>query len=192
MRQATFDPSGMHRIFCLFPLTLVAALSAQETGLAASVCRVSFRYPAAWELIAAADAGDSLGGCSATLRPKDWARRLLEDDSLDAHSIHLAVDDRSAGEALESAGFEQKGHRWFVTGPTGSRDSATAISGPGWRGAYGITGFRCFRLGEDGGSVLCEQPFAVLGTAQRSATILGGPAAEETVAYLLATFRFEP
>jgi hypothetical protein len=182
----------MHHPFCLLPLTLVAALSAQETGLPASVCRVSFSYPATWELITAAETGDSLGGCSASLRPKDWARRLVEDDSLDAHSIHVAVDDRSVDDALESAGFEQAGSRWFVTGPAGSRDSATAISGPGWRGAYGITGCRCFRLGEDGGSVFCEQPFAVLGTARRSATILGGVASEETVVHLLATFRFEP
>jgi len=182
----------MHRLFCLLPLALAAALNVQDAGLPASVCGVSFRYPATWELIAPADTADSLGECSVTLRPKDWAQRLVDDDSLDRHSIQLTVDDRSVDEALQSAGFAQEGTRWFVTGPTGFPDSASAISGPGWRGAYGITGFRCFSLGQDGGSALCDQPFAVLGTGRRSATVLGGVASEETVVQVLATFRFEP
>ncbi|MGE0442107.1 MAG: hypothetical protein AB7L66_05860 [Gemmatimonadales bacterium] len=116
----------------------------------------------------------------------------MADDSLDRYSIEITVEGRSVAEALESASFEREGTHWFVTGGAGSRDSASAISGPGWRGAYGVTGFRCFRQGADGNSVLCDRPIAVLGTSRRSLTLLGGVAAEETVTRLIATVRFAP
>jgi hypothetical protein len=179
-------------VVCLLPFAVVASLSAQEATVAASVCLASFRYPVSWELVPAPDTTDPLARCTATLRPKDWASRLLEDDSLDRYSIQVTVEERSVDETLENASFEHQGTRWFVTGAAGTRDSAAAIAGAGWRGAYGITGFRCFRLGADGPSALCELPLAVLGTPQRSATILGGVASEDAVTSLLSSFRFAP
>jgi len=179
-------------VLCLLLFAVVATLSAQEATVSASVCLASFRYPVSWDLVPAPDTTDPLARCSATLRPKDWASRLVEDDSLDRYSIQVIVLERSVDETLENASFEHEGARWFVTGGTGSRDSASAIAGAGWRGAYGITGFRCFRLGADGPSALCDLPIAVLGTPQRSATILGGVASEETVTSVLSSFRFAP
>jgi hypothetical protein len=182
----------MSRVLCLLLFTLSATLGAQQTSVSASICRVSFRYPATWELVPASDSSDHAAGCSATLRPKNWARLLVEDDSLDRYSVHVLVREQSVDETLQNAFFELEGSRWFVTGSAGSRDSASVVSGPGWRGAYGISGFRCFREGKDGPSRICEVPFVVLGTPLRSATILGGVASEEVVAHLLATFRFRP
>jgi hypothetical protein len=178
--------------FGLLPFAVVAILSAQERTASASVCLASFRYPASWELVPAPDTTDPRARCSVTLRPKDWASRLVKDDSLDRYSIQVTVEARSVDETLENASFEHEGARWFVTGGAGSRDSASAIAGPGWRGAYGITRFRCFRLGADGVAALCDLPIAAFGTPQRSATILGGMASEETVTSVLASFRFSP
>jgi hypothetical protein len=161
-------------------------------SLHASLCQVAFNVPNSWELLSATDTTDPLARCTATLRPTDWARRLADDDSLDRYSIAITVQEQSLDEALTNASFERVGRQWFVTGGAGSRDSATAITGPGWSGAYGITGFRCFRLGAEEVSALCDLPFAVLGTDRWSATVLGGVASEATVRYLLSTFRFPP
>ncbi len=177
----------MHRLLVFLPFTLVGVLSAQEPTVVGSLCHVSIRYPATWELIVESDSTASQPACIASLRPKD----SVEEHTLDGYSIRLAVSELSVDEALQMAFFEQEGSRWFVTGAAG-RDSASAISGPGWRGAYGITVFRCFPQGGDGPGGLCDTPFAVLGTPRRSVTIQGGEASGEIVGALLATVRFEP
>ena len=106
----------MSRFLFLLVLTLSGTLGAQPTSVSASVCQVSFRYPVTWELIPASDSSDHSAGCSATIRPKNWAKLLVEDDSLDRYSVHVLVQEQSVDETLQNALFEQEGSRWFVTG----------------------------------------------------------------------------
>lgn len=186
-RDRLFSP--MRRLLLSLPLTLVATLGAQDAGVAASVCRVFFRHPPTWELVLDSAAA-APGGCRAQLRPKDWAARLAQDDSVDLYTITVDLAEVGFDAAVGESSFEQRGGQWFVMGASGVADSAWTVTGPGWRGIYAVVSSRCY--GPQGYAGLCDQPTAIVGTPRRSASIAGGPQAEEAVELLLSTLRFEP
>lgn len=147
-----------------------------------SVCRVSFDYPADWEV--AADSIQRHEACSYVLRPIAYDRLPFE--GVDLHSVSIRLVSRPFEAAAETLGFERRGADWIVRGPTGTETPGASVSNPDLRGVSGVVADRCYDV--DGQYVgACDVPVAVLGTDDRSVSIRGGPRSEDVVSLVVNT-----
>ncbi len=150
-------------------------------------CGITFSHPADW--IVLADSTLPNESCRFSLRPRDWAQRLIQDDSVDAYGISIRVAARGVWTEAPESGFERRGDHWVVLGRHGMEVPADTVSGEGWRGIRGTATIGCFR--EGGGYMgLCEVPTAVIGTESRSAAVFGASRSEDIFDHMLATLRF--
>ena len=173
--------------FALVACGNAAQSQTDETTFQSPECKVAFAHPAGWEVIR--DATEGMDPCRLTVRPLDWQQRLVASDSVDLHSIVVQMVERGVWAQLTESGFRRHDQGWVVLGRQDLEEPADSIGGQGWTGLRGTATQGCYR--EEGGFAgLCAQPTALVGTADRSLMMFGGPQTEEVFDRILATIQF--
>ena len=159
-----------------------------EARFSSPGCHVTFAYPGDWEVVA--DSTDPQATCSFAVRPRDWLRRAVANDSVDLYTISLQVVPQGVWSQVSESAFRRRGTRWVLLGRQDLQSPADAISGPGWTGLRGMATQGCDRLsGEYFG--LCDEPTALVGTSSRSVMLGGSPRSEDVFGRILASLRFQ-
>ncbi len=174
----------------LLPAALAGPARAQQpdTAFASADCRIAFVHPVDWEVVRDT-VTDPPDPCSFAVRPRDWLRRAVANDSVDLFTISVQVVPRGVWSQVSETGFRRRGARWIVLGRQDLEAPADTIRGPGWRGVRGTATQGCDRL--DGVyEGLCDAPTALVGTDSRSVMLFGGPRSEEVFGRILASLRF--
>jgi hypothetical protein len=169
------------------------AAPAQQPSLAfrSADCAVAFDHPSDWDVVR--DTSDHHDRSRFSVRPRDWRQRLLANDSIDVYTIAVEIVTRGFESELSESAFRRRGRGWVVQGRLASPEldrPAIRVTGPGWTGLRGTATQGCYR---EGGSYagLCDQPTALVGTSNRSVSIIGGAQSDSAFNRLLTTLRFE-
>lgn len=175
---------------CILLLALPCAAEAQraEAQFASAACHVSFSYPQSWEVVPDSST-DATDPCAFLVRPRDWERRAVANDSVDLYTISVQVVAKGIWAQVSETAFRKHGKGWVILGRQDLENPADTISGPGWSGLYGTATEGCDRLsGEYVG--LCDQPTALVGTSNRSVMLTGGTQSEDTFRRVLTSLHF--
>ncbi len=166
----------------------VALAQQPEARFVSQGCRVAFAYPADWEVVPGTT--DPAAACRFSVRPRNWQQRLAANDSVDLFTIAVEIQPLGVWTQVSESSFRRRGARWVVLGRQDLEAPADSLSGSGWSGLRGTATQGCYRV--DGPYVgLCDQPTALVGTATRSLTLVGGPQSEDVFNRILTTLRFQ-
>lgn len=119
-------------VFLLAAWPSPALRQGPDARFRSSDCRVTFLHPADWE--AARDTTDRESRCRFSVRPRDWQRRLIANDSLDVHTILIEIVPRGVWAQIAESPFRRQGHGWVVLGRHDLEAPADTVSGAGWSG----------------------------------------------------------
>ncbi len=177
----------MRTFLCILATSLILVGAAQSVAtFEDTACHVAFQRPADW--VVHPDPEALAEPCSYVVRPAAYDSLLIESDSVDVYSVYIEVIEGSPDVAAEYAGFEHREDGWVIRGRGGAETPGSTYSRADLTGVTGVAAAGCYRIhGSYAGA--CDSPAALVGRADRSVAIRGGPRSEDAVAFVVSTLR---
>ena len=163
----------MRRVLALLGVISACAVAEARPGRntsQVSICGVSLRIPAGWEVRSRPPEPGAL--CAAEILPRALA--ASDADSVPRYVLTVARERRSFEDAAEAAGFRKGDSGWVVLGRQGTESPAEESPSPQGRMLRG-TALIGWSGSGDRYQGLADNPRAVISHGEHTLTFTGGP-----------------